>query len=72
MQMPENFKCEDNKLTIIVGELEFEFLEKDDFIRSDKKKILMKHHAIVVLAQSAKISVGMPVLLSSHDMSFLF
>ena len=32
MQMPENYKVEDGKLTIFVDELEFEFLEKSDFI----------------------------------------
>lgn len=67
MQMPENYKVEDGKLTIFVDELEFEFLEKSDFIYSDKGKILLKHHAITVLAQGAGITVGMPVLLSSHD-----
>ena len=67
MQMPENYKVEDGKLTIFVDELEFEFLEKSDFIYSDKGKILLKHHAITVLAQGAGIAVGMPVLLSSHD-----
>ncbi len=67
MQMPESYRIEGDKLTIIVGEAEFEFAEKKDFIRSDSEKILMKHHAITVLAQNANICVSMPVLLSSHD-----
>ncbi len=69
MQMPENFRIEGNKLIVIVGEVEFEFAEKTDFIRSDSEKILMKHNAIVTLAQGANISVSMPQLLSSHDTS---
>lgn len=69
MQMPENYKIDGEKLTVIVGEAEYEFTEKQDFIRSDSKKILMKHHAIVVLAQNANIVVSPPVLLSSHDSS---
>lgn len=67
MQMPESYRIEGDKLTIIVGEAEFEFAEKKDFIRSDSEKILMKHHAITVLAQNANIYVSMPVLLTSHD-----
>lgn len=67
MQMPESYRMEGDKLTIIVGEAEFEFAEKKDFIRSDSEKILMKHHAITVLAQNANIYVSMPVLLTSHD-----
>ena len=42
-------------------------LRKRTFIRSDSEKILMKHHAITVLAQNANIYVSMPVLLTSHD-----
>ena len=67
MQMPESYRIEGDKLTIIVGEAEYEFVEKKDFIRSDSEKILMKHHAITVLAQNANIYVSMPVLLTSHD-----
>ncbi len=67
MQMPESYRIEGDKLTIIVGEAEFEFAEKKDFIRSDSEKILMKHHAITVLAQNANIYVSTPVLLTSHD-----
>lgn len=38
MQMPENYKVEDGKLTIFVDELEFEFLEKSDFSIATKGK----------------------------------
>ena len=71
MQMPESYRIEGDKLTIIVGEAEYEFVEKKDFIRSDSEKILMKHHAITVLAQNANIYVSMPVLLTSHDSNCL-
>ncbi len=74
MLMPENFEIRDNGvLVIFVNEVEFEFVEKDDFIYSDKKKIILKHHAVINLANNAKIKVGPPVLLSSHDSgSFVF
>lgn len=39
MLMPENFEIRDNGvLVIFVNEVEYEFVEKDDFIYSDKKK----------------------------------
>lgn len=74
MLMPENFEIRDNGvLVIFVNEVEYEFVEKDDFIYSDKKKIILKHHAVINLANNAKIKVGPPVLLSSHDSgSFVF
>lgn len=74
MLMPENFEIRDNGvLVIFVNEVEFEFVEKDDFIYSDKKKIILKHHAVINLANNAKIKVGPPTLLSSHDPgSFVF
>ena len=47
MLMPENYEIRDNgSLVIFVNEVEYEFVEKDDFIYSDKKKIILKHHAI--------------------------
>ena len=74
MLMPENFEIRDyGVLVIFVNEVEYEFVEKDDFIYSDKKKIILKHHAVINLANNAKIKVGPPVLLSSHDSgSFVF
>ncbi len=69
MEMPENYRIDGDKLIITVSEVDYEFTEKKDFIRSDSDKILMKHHAIVTLAQNANITVSMPVLLSSHDTS---
>ena len=68
MLMPENFKIrEDGTLVIIIDEVEYEFREMDDFIYSDKKKIILKHHAVINLASNANIKVGPPVLLSSHN-----
>lgn len=68
MLMPDNFEVrEDGTLVIIVNEVEYEFKEKDDFIYSDKKKIILKHHAVINLAANANIKVGPPVLLSSHN-----
>lgn len=68
MLMPDNFEIrEDGTLVIIVNEVEYEFKEMDDFIYSDKKKIILKHHAVINLAANANIKVGPPVLLSSHD-----
>lgn len=59
MLMPENFEIRDNGvLVIFVNEVEYEFVEKDDFIYSDKKKIILKHHAVINLANNAKIKVG--------------
>ncbi len=67
MEMPENYRIDGDKLIITVNEVDYEFTEKKDFIRSDSDKLLMKHHAIVTLAQNANITVSMPVLMSSHD-----
>lgn len=69
MEMPENYRIDGDKLIITVNEVDYEFAEKKDFIRSDSEKLLMKHHAIVTLAQNANITVSMPVLMSSHDIS---
>jgi len=68
MLMPDNYEIrEDGTLVIIINEVEYEFKEKDDFIYSDKKKIILKHHAVINLAANANITVGTPVLLSSHN-----
>ena len=68
MLMPDNYEIrEDGTLVIIVNEVEYEFKEKTDFIYSDKKKIILKHHAVINLAANANIKVGPPVLLSSHN-----
>ena len=68
MLMPDNYEIrEDGTLVIIVNEVEYEFKEMDDFIYSDKKKIILKHHAVINLAANANIKVGPPVLLSSHN-----
>ena len=68
MMMPENYEIRQNgKLVIIVNEVEYEFNENEDFIYSDKKKIILKHHAVINLASNANIKVGPPILLSSHD-----
>ena len=68
MLMPDNFEIrEDGTLVIIVNEVEYEFKEKDDFIYSDKKKIILKHHAVINLSLNANIKVGPPMLLSSHS-----
>lgn len=68
MMMPENYEIRDNgKLVIIVNEVEYEFSENEDFIYSDRKKIILKHHAVINLATNANIKVGPPILLSSHD-----
>ena len=74
MMMPDSYEIRDNGvLVIIVNEVEYEFVEKEDFIYSDKKKIILKHHAIINLANNANIKVGPPILLSSHDTgSFVF
>ena len=43
MLMPDNFEIrEDGTLVLIVNEVEYEFKEMDDFIYSDKKKIILK------------------------------
>lgn len=66
--MPDNFEIRENgALVIIINEVEYEFKEKDDFIYSDNKKIILKYHAIINLAANANIKVGPPVLLSNHD-----
>ena len=68
MLMPDNFEIRgDGTLVIIINEVEYEFKEMDDFIYSDKKKIILKHHAVINLASNANIKVGPPVLLSSHN-----
>ncbi len=68
MLMPDNFEIrEDGTLVIIINEIEYEFKEMDDFIYSDKKKIILKHHAVINLAANANIKVGPPVLLRSHN-----
>lgn len=68
MLMPDNYEVrEDGTLVIIVNEVEYEFKEMDDFIYSDKRKIILKHHAVINLAANANIKVGAPVLLSSHN-----
>ena len=68
MLMPDNFEIrEDGTLVIIINEVEYEFKEMDDFIYSDKRKIILKHHAVINLASNANIKVGPPVLLSSHN-----
>lgn len=74
MMMPDSYEIRDNGvLVIIVNEVEYEFAEKEDFIYSDKKKIILKHHAVINLANNANINVGPPILLSSHDSgSFVF
>ena len=74
MMMPDSYEIrDDGVLVIIVNEVEYEFAEKEDFIYSDKKKIILKHHAVINLANNANIKVGPPVLLSSHDTgSFVF
>ena len=54
MLMPDNFEIrEDGTLVLIVNEVEYEFKEMDDFIYSDKKKIILKHHAVINLAANA-------------------
>ena len=74
MLMPENYEIrDDGTLVIIINEVEYEFKEMTDFIYSDKKKIILKHHAVINLAANANIKVGPPVLLSSHNPScFVF
>ena len=68
MLMPDNYEIrEDGTLVIMVNEVEYEFKEMDDFIYSDRKKIILKHHAVINLAANANIKVGPPVLLCSHD-----
>ena len=68
MLMPDNYEIrEEGTLVIMVNEVEYEFKEMDDFIYSDKKQIILKHHAVINLAANANIKVGPPVLLSSHD-----
>ena len=68
MLMPDNFEIrEDGTLVLIVNEVEYEFKEMDDFIYSDKKKIILKHNAVINLAANANIKVEPPILLSSHD-----
>ena len=68
MLMPDNFEIrEDGTLVIIINEVEYEFKEMDDFIYSDKRKIILKHHAVINLASNANIKVGPPILLSSHN-----
>lgn len=59
MLMPENFEIRDNGvLVIFVNEVEYEFVEKDDFIYSDKKKIILKHHAVINLANNSENQGG--------------
>ena len=49
MLMPDNYEIrEDGTLVIIVNEVEYEFKEMDDFIYSDKKKIILKQEKIKV------------------------
>ena len=68
MLMPDNYVIrEDGTLVIIINEVEYEFKEKDDYIFSDKKKIILKHHAVINLAANAQIKVSPPILLSSHN-----
>lgn len=68
MLMPDNYEIrDDGTLVIIVNEVEYEFKEKEDFIFSDKKKIILKHHAVINLAANANIRVEPPTLLSSHN-----
>lgn len=68
MLMPDNYEIrEDGTLAIIINEVQYEFKEKEDFIYSDKKKIILKHHAVINLAANAKIEVGPPRLLCTHD-----
>ena len=45
MLMPDNYEIrEDGTLVIIVNEVEYEFKEMDDFIYSDKKKIILNQN----------------------------
>ena len=70
MLMPENFEIRDNGvLVIFVNEVEFEFVEKDDFIYSDKKKIILKHHAVINLANNAQTG-GMALYSRRADEAF--
>ncbi len=69
MEMPERVKLNtDKSLTVFLGNLEIT-LTKDDYLKSDKGKILLKHRTVRMLAEMGKLKVGPPVLLSTHGSS---
>ncbi len=66
MEMPERVKLNTDKtLTVFLNNDEI-ILKKDDYVKSDKGKILLKHKTVRMLADLAKVRIGPPVLMSTH------
>lgn len=67
MEMPERIKVNTDKtLTVYLDDNEFLFNQKQ-YLKSDKGKILLKHQTVRQLAEVAGVSVGPPVLISTHN-----
>lgn len=66
-QKPNGYELRsDGTLTVTYNNVTYEFFEKDDFVLSDRKKIILKHHAVIALAIECNLTVGPPVLLSGQ------
>ena len=69
MEMPERVKLNtDKSLTVFLNNDEI-ILKKEDYVKSDKGKILLKHKTIRMLAEMAKVKIGPPLLISTHSSS---
>ena len=67
MEMPDRYTINpDGSLTVYVDSQEYTFA-KNQFLKSDKGRILMKHQAIVMLAEMTGVKVKEPVLLSNYN-----
>jgi len=67
MEMPERVVVNaDESLTVYVDSAEYKFA-KNQYCKSDRGKILMKHQAVAILAEMTGVKVDMPVLLSNYN-----
>lgn len=67
MEMPERVKVNpDDTLTVFVDSAEYSF-SRNQYLKTDKGKILLRHQAIVLLAEMIGVKVKAPVLLSNYN-----
>lgn len=63
----------DGTLAISYNNVTYEFSEKEDYVLSDRKKIILKHHAVIALAFAVNLRVGAPKLITSQGTdNFIF
>ena len=67
MEMPDKYTINpDGSLTVYVDSQEYVF-SKNQFLKSDKGRILLKHQAVAMLAEMTGVKVREPVLLSNYN-----